>query len=58
MSELNYISYCVSEALRFEPPVGRSSVITMTDDTTIGEYTLKAGDGIVLDMYRLQRNKD
>mmetsp|Transcript_30472 Transcript_30472/g.29852 ORF Transcript_30472/g.29852 Transcript_30472/m.29852 type:complete len:87 (-) Transcript_30472:57-317(-) len=58
LSDLNYVQLCMSEALRLEPPVSRSTAMTMTETVRIGDLTLKAGDVFAIDMYRLQRNKE
>mmetsp|Transcript_30460 Transcript_30460/g.29843 ORF Transcript_30460/g.29843 Transcript_30460/m.29843 type:complete len:142 (-) Transcript_30460:20-445(-) len=44
--------------MRFEPPVPRSAVMTMTKDVKIGYLNLKAGDIFAIDIARAQRNKD
>ena len=58
LPDLNYVGWCVSEGLRIEAPVPVSSPMSMTETTRVNEYTLRAGDILCIDMYRLQRNKD
>jgi cytochrome P450 len=57
LSELNYLQKCLSEGMRWEAPLTRSTSMMMTEDVKIGQYTLKAGDIFVIDMYHLHRNK-
>lgn len=58
LSNLNYLQLCISEAMRFEAPLTRSTSMMMTEDTDLGSFTLKAGDIFIIDMWGLHRNKD
>lgn len=57
LSELDYLQRCLSEGMRWEAPLTRSTSMMMTEDVNIGKYSLKAGDIFVVDMYNLHRNK-
>jgi len=56
MAELEYTGYCFNEALRMQPPVYSSSSVSMMETADICGTTLRKGDAISIDMYRLGMN--
>ena len=48
----------VYEALRFSAPVPQSTEFTLSQDTTIGRYKIKAGEDISINMIGLHFHKD
>eukprot|EP00350_Pseudokeronopsis_sp_OXSARD2_P013155 CAMPEP_0170567622 /NCGR_PEP_ID=MMETSP0211-20121228/80596_1 /TAXON_ID=311385 /ORGANISM="Pseudokeronopsis sp., Strain OXSARD2" /LENGTH=189 /DNA_ID=CAMNT_0010889127 /DNA_START=560 /DNA_END=1125 /DNA_ORIENTATION=+ len=58
LADLNYVSWCVSEGLRIEPPIPVSSTQQVTETIRVGDYTLRDGDVLAVDMNRLHYNKE
>jgi len=56
LSELSYLQMCLNEAMRIEAPLSRSTSMMMTEDVSIGKYTLKKEDIFIIDMYQVMRN--
>jgi cytochrome P450 len=53
---MTFYSYCFNESLRMQPPVYFSSTVCMMEDVTVNGCTIKKGDGLSVDMYRLGNN--
>ena len=56
--ELNFLKMCFNESLRLEPPVPFSSTVTITEDQTLGEIKVKAGERIVINVHQMHHNKE
>ena len=56
MQELSYLSQVIYEALRFMPPAATSSQLWLSEDAKVGDYLIRAGDKITLNMRGLHRN--
>jgi len=57
-SELHYITMCVNEALRIDPPLSTSTFQMVTEPTEIGGYKIRNDHGIYINFYALQHNPD
>ena len=53
LQDLDYLSWVMMEALRFQAPSTQTSWLTMTQDTKIGKITFKQGDIFNIDFRAL-----
>jgi len=57
-TELPYITMCINEALRIDPPLQTSTLQMVTEPTEIGGYKIRNDHGIYINIYALHHNPD
>eukprot|EP00347_Sterkiella_histriomuscorum_P011859 403370835 len=58
MRELPYYQMIFNESLRIEPPLPANQMFIFTEDTQLGPYYIKNGEGIILNIQQIHHNPD
>ena len=56
--ELEYMNQVMCETLRFQAPLLNTSFSELDRDTKVGEFVIKKGDTITVNLYGLHFNSD
>ena len=56
--ELEYMNQVMCETLRFQAPLLNTSFSELDRDTKVGEFVIKKGDTIPVNLYGLHFNSD
>ena len=57
VQDLEYLHLCVQETLRIRCPVIGTTQLELSQDSKIGEITIKKGDAFIIDSYALHFDK-
>ena len=57
VQDLEYLNFCIQETLRIRSPGMGTSHMELSQDSKIGDITIKKGDAFQIDFYALHFDK-
>ena len=54
--DCDYLSWFISEILRIQPPINGTAYLNLSQDTKVGDLTIRKGDEFMIDIQALHMN--